>query len=192
MNVRSIILHSDGLTSKEAKRIPFDDDFDIVTMLLFSAFWYWLIFCNSHHISISTCRECSRDQLSKCSPQNPPPGGSLTSCSGCRSCIKVMQMQVISSCIIIQFHCMRFTCPCRGGPWGHRRGHSPSCVSDEKEFILSSHPHPQPLISSSPAGSGSACASPPSPSPCPPPPPPTSPLSTKTSAFVFFLWNGKL
>ena len=58
------------------------------------------------------------------------------------------------------------------------------------EFSLSSPPS-QPLISSSPAGSGSACASPLWPSPYPPPPPPTSPISSETSAFVFFLWNGK-
>ena len=55
---------------------------------------------------IVTCRECSRDQSSRCSLRNPLAVGSLTSCSGWRSCKKVgflFLMEVLQKCVIFLF-----------------------------------------------------------------------------------------
>ena len=55
---------------------------------------------------IVTCRECSRDQSSRCSLRNPLAVGSLTSCSGWRSCKKVgflFLMEVLQKCVIFYF-----------------------------------------------------------------------------------------
>ena len=180
---------------------------------------------------IVTCRECSRDQSSRCSLRNPLAVGSLTSCSGWRSCKKVgflFLMEVLQKCVIFLFlmdvlqKCLIFLflmevlqkCVIFIFDVGPPKMCAP--IFEAGKVLSSSSGHlslsgrtmrtqerPQSQLcfwwmevcyilyafSSPPADSGPACASPLPVSPCPPPPPPTSPISTGTSALVFFLWN---